>query len=141
LHRENLPGIFQPSPGPARERDYFLGVMDDPQMCLLVAETVPEAGSGLEPVMAGSVHVMLRDTPPIPLFVPRRLAMIDNLVVKGALRRLGIGQALMEAAQRWAASAGADTVELTVFEFNTAAKSFYEYLGYETENRRMVLRL
>jgi ribosomal protein S18 acetylase RimI-like enzyme len=115
--------------------------MDDPQMCLLVAEAEPATPSGLDPEIVGTVHAMLREPPPIPLFEPRRFAVIDNLVVKNSYRRQGIGRALMEAAQRWAASEGANMVELTVYEFNEEAQAFYSRLGYATESRRMVLRL
>jgi ribosomal protein S18 acetylase RimI-like enzyme len=141
LHRHHLPGIFQAFPEPVRERDYLQGVMDDPRMCLLVAETEPATGSALDSEIVGTVHAMLREPPPIPLFVPRRFAVIDNLVVKRSYRRQGIGRALMEAAGRWATSEGASTVELTVYQFNEEAQAFYERVGYHTESRRMVLQL
>jgi GNAT superfamily N-acetyltransferase len=50
---------------------------------------------------------------------------------------LGIGQALLRRAERWAAERGASELELTVWEFNQDAIAFYEKLGYVTERRTM----
>jgi ribosomal protein S18 acetylase RimI-like enzyme len=70
--------------------------------------------------------------------VPRRVAIIDSLVVSEPFRRLGVGRALMDTAEAWAAQHGSAAVELSVFEFNRQAIGFYESLGYETITRRMV---
>ncbi len=43
----------------------------------------------------------------------------------------GIGRALLEAAEAWAAAAGLARVSLAVFAANPA-RGFYEHLGYET---------
>jgi ribosomal protein S18 acetylase RimI-like enzyme len=129
MHRQRFPYIFQKPPGPARERAYVLGLLADEDHGLFVAE----AGGRV----AGFLHVMAHDTPPIPILVPRRLAVVDNLVVRRDLRRAGIGRALMERAEQWARQQGATEIDLTVFEFNADAIAFYRRLGYETRTRRM----
>jgi ribosomal protein S18 acetylase RimI-like enzyme len=133
LHREHVPDTFRKPDGPARERDYILGLLTDKDHGLFVAE--------VEGQMAGFVHVTVWDTPPIPILVPRRLVFVDNLVVSRDFRRLGIGRALMQKAQRWAIDQGATEIELNVFEFNEPAIAFYRSLGYETLRRRMGRRL
>jgi ribosomal protein S18 acetylase RimI-like enzyme len=133
LHREALPSIFQEPVGPVRERIYLLGLLADEDHGLFVAEIEGQA--------AGYVHVTVRDAPPIPILVPRRVAVVDNLVVKEAYRRSGLGRALMGRAEQWAQAKGAADVELNVYEFNAAAITFYESLGYETFSRRMGKRL
>jgi ribosomal protein S18 acetylase RimI-like enzyme len=133
LHREALPHIFRESGGPARDRIYMLGLLADEDHGLFVAEIEGQA--------AGYVHVTVRDAPPIPILVPRRVALVDNLVVKEAYRRSGLGRALMGRAERWAQARGAADVELTVYDFNEAAIAFYESLGYEAFSRRMGRRL
>jgi ribosomal protein S18 acetylase RimI-like enzyme len=73
--------------------------------------------------------------------MPRRWAAIDNIVVQADQRGRGIGRLLMAAAQDWAKARGLYEVELTVFEFNDAARHLYENLGYRTLTRRMRLKL
>jgi ribosomal protein S18 acetylase RimI-like enzyme len=133
LHRENVPHVFRKPDGPVRERTYILGLLADTDHGLFVAE--------VEGQVAGFVHVTVWDTPPIPILVPRRLAIVDNLAVSRDQRRLGIGRALMQEAQRWAIEQGAAEIELNVFEFNQPAMAFYQSLGYETLRRRMGRRL
>jgi ribosomal protein S18 acetylase RimI-like enzyme len=129
MHRQRCPQIFQRPPGPARERAYIQGLLADEDHGLFVAE--------VDGRVAGFLHVMAHDTPPIPILVPRRLAVVDNLVVRRDLRRAGIGRALMERAEQWARPQGATEIDLTVFEFNAGAIAFYRSLGYETRTRRM----
>jgi len=130
LHREQCPDIFQKPPGPARQRAYILDVLADENHGLFVAE----AGGRV----AGFLHVVAHDTPPIPILVPRRLAVVDNLAVRRNLRRAGIGRALMGRAEAWARERGAAELDLNVFEFNAGAIAFYHSLGYETRTRRMI---
>jgi ribosomal protein S18 acetylase RimI-like enzyme len=133
LHREHLPHIFQKPDGPPRDCEYLLGVLADESYGLFVAE-----GEGK---ILGFVQITIRDTPPIPLLVPRRVAAVENLAVREDVRRAGIGRALMRRAQRWAEELGAAEIELNVYEFNQAAIDFYHSLGYATSSRRMGKRL
>jgi ribosomal protein S18 acetylase RimI-like enzyme len=133
LHRDNLPHLFRRSAGPVRERGYFLGLLEDADHGLFAAET--------EGQIVGYVHIVVRETPAIPIVVPRRLAIVDSLSVRQEVRRMGIGHALMSRAQRWARAQGATEIELTVYEFNEPAVAFYQSLGYETVSRRMTLPL
>ena len=133
LHREQLPHLFQKPDGPIREWTYYMAQLKEEDIAWFVAE--------LKGQLAGFVHVEMRDTPPIPIVVPRRVAIVDNLAVRQGMRRAGIGRALMQRAEQWARQRGADDIELTVYEFNQAAIAFYRSLGYETSNRRMDKRL
>ncbi len=129
LHRDNLPHIFQKPGGAAREQDYYSGLIADENVALFVAE----AGEKL----VGFVHVNVRDTPAFPVFVPRRYAIVEGIVVKSEFQNSGIGRILMDKVQGWAIAKGATTIELNVYEFNTSAISFYERLGYQTFSRKM----
>ncbi len=62
LHRDHLPRIFQLPNGPAREKDYFLGLIADESVALLVAEANGQ--------LVGYVHAVVRDAPAVPFFVP-----------------------------------------------------------------------
>jgi len=129
LHRDNLPHLFQKPDGAAREPDYYTGLMKDEDAALLVAE------SGKK--LVGFVHAIVRDTPAFPVFIPRRYAIVDGIVVKAGFRNRGIGRTLMNQMQEWAIAKGATSIELNVYDFNEAAISFYERLGYQTFSRKM----
>ena len=128
-HRRALPHVFRPPAGPARSVEYMLGIMADENAVFYVAERQGQ--------IVGAIHVLIRETRQIPILVPRRYAVVDTLVVAKAHRRRGVGRALMEAGQRWAADRKASQIELNVWEFNEGALAFYEELGYRTASRHM----
>lgn len=61
--------------------------------------------------------------------VPHKSAYIDLLVVDQPYRRKGIGRAMFRHVQRYARKAGADTVELMVYNHNQAAINAYRKYG------------
>jgi ribosomal protein S18 acetylase RimI-like enzyme len=129
IHQDALPKRFKDSNGPPREREYILNAIRSPDVDIFVAET--ESG------LVGFVHVMIRNVPDIPILVPRRHAVVENLAVREEHRRIGIGLALMERAEDWARAKGATSIELNVYAFNDVAQRFYRKLGYETLSCRM----
>jgi GNAT superfamily N-acetyltransferase len=129
LHAEALPHVFQPIDGPARTREYFASIIADPDAGLFVAES--------EGRIVGLVDVRIHETPPVPMLVPRRYAIIDAIAVRKGHQRKGVGRALMERAEQWAHDRGLSEVSLNVWEFNRGAIEFYERLGYATALRRM----
>ena len=129
LHRNHLPHRFQKASGPAREHNYYSGLIADENVGFFVAEMGDE--------LVGFGHVIVSDTPAFPIFVPRRYATVDSIVVKSGFRERGIGRALMDKMQEWAIVKGATSIELNVYEFNETAISFYEGLGYQTISRKM----
>jgi ribosomal protein S18 acetylase RimI-like enzyme len=131
LHHAALPHVFAPPADPARSPETIAAILNDPDQCLLVAETDEE--------LVGLVHLTLRERHP-PM-VPKRFAVSEAIVVSATHRGSGIGRTLMDAAQRWSRDRGAREVWLDVWEFNAAAIGFYEALGYETVSRRMRIDL
>jgi diamine N-acetyltransferase len=129
LHRDHLPHIFQNPSGAAREQDYYSGLIADENIGLLVA-VVGEK-------IVGFVHAIVRDAPATPAFVPRRYAIVEGIAVKSGFQNRGIGRTLMEKMQEWAVAKGATSIELNVYEFNEAAVTFYERLGYQSLSRKM----
>lgn len=71
------------------------------------------------------------------LFYPQPLARITTLVVDPAMRRRGIGRALVEAAIALADAAGCGTLELTTALHREEAQAFYRSLGFECTSFRM----
>ncbi|MGH9344243.1 MAG: GNAT family N-acetyltransferase [Terriglobia bacterium] len=58
-------------------------------------------------------------------------AHIVTLDVAAAVRRRGVGSALMNAAEQWARAQGCPCVSLETAEDNHAAQAFYRKRGYE----------
>lgn len=75
------------------------------------------------------------------LFYPKPIARITTLVVDAAMRRHGIGRALVEAATALATAAGCDTLELTTALHREDAQAFYRSLGFDRTSFRMALSL
>ena len=128
-HRDQLPHLFKHPGGPARDLEYFSWLVTDETVGFYVAEVGER--------LVGLVHALVKDAPEIPILVPRRYAIVDTLVVNSAYQQRGIGRKLMEAVQAWAIGKGATSIELSVYEFNQMAISFYEGLGYQTLSRKM----
>lgn len=129
LHRHNLPNIFQKPPGPARDQDYFKSLLVDQETVLFIAS--------IENDIAGFILAIIRETPPIPVFIPARLALVTDIAVKKEFRRRGIGQLLVNKVHKWAEIRGTSAVELNVFAFNQESLDFYKTIGYETISLRM----
>src|SRR5689334_4620756 len=124
LHAALLPGVFRPTAADAATVDFLRGWVAREGRCLLVADD--EHGPvGCALVVAGEASSQ-------PIFVPRRWAEVELLVVANRARGRGIGRTLMDAAADWAAAEGAARVQVVVWEANAAAVRFYERLGYAT---------
>jgi len=107
------PHVFREPDGPARTKEFISGIIANEDAALFVAERDGQ--------IIGLVHILVREAPDIPVMVPRRYAVIDDLIVRRNFRRFGVGRALLERAHRWAADKQATQVELNVWEFNQTA--------------------
>jgi ribosomal protein S18 acetylase RimI-like enzyme len=133
MHRDALPHKFQKAEGFPRSQEYFAELVTNPEGLMLVAD------KDERPI--GLLVALLRQTPDIPIIVPRRLLVIDTLVVDPKYRYKGIGKALMENAHQWGKEKNVQEVQLNVYEFNQDAILFYKTLGYENLSRRMEYKL
>ena len=104
------------------ERRYIRALAKHPDAALLVAV----AGDAL----VGRLSIT-RDPHPSSAHVADL-----GLMVAGPFRRVGIGSALMAAAEAWARGAGVTKLELHVFPHNEPALALYEKLGYKQEGFR-----
>ena len=64
-----------------------------------------------------------------------------DFLVKPELRRHGYGRAMMVAAERICRERGVVSIGLSVFGFNTGARSLYEQMGFEVTAVQMRKRL
>lgn len=117
---------------PAQVAHRFGLLAERPESAVFVAEDEDEAA---DERIAGFVHVQGR------LAVesdPR--AEIAGLVVDAVRRGEGVGRALMEAAERWAADRGYDEVTLRSNVARERAHRFYQSLGYAITKSSHVFR-
>ena len=128
-HLEAMPHVFKGMDDIASIRGFLLDLIERADSGVFVAE--------LDGNPVGCLWMTEQQTPEWTILVPRRYAMIGNVVVGAQVRRRGIGRALLDQAHRWATDRGIDEVELNVYEFNTGAIALYERLGYATVSRRM----
>lgn len=66
---------------------------------------------------------------------------VADLAVTEDARRVGVGTALMEAAEAWARDRGFDRLSLDVWSTNDAALAFYRHLGYTIDSLVLIKRL
>jgi len=129
IHVAALPHVFRAIAADEQTTAFLREQIGDKDGQAFVAE---RAGA---PV--GYAWVRLHEAPPDPRLVPRRWVEVDTLVVVAAVRRSGVGRALMGRAHRWAAERGVTEVQVVVWGFNEGAIRFYEGLGYATARRTM----
>jgi GNAT superfamily N-acetyltransferase len=89
----------------------------DPRVTILVAEVEGE--------VRGFAKLVLEDKP------WGLSCEVETLIVDEELRGRGLGTLLMEAAEKWAAQAGAQGIRVNVLRLNERGRSFYERLDYQ----------
>ena len=122
FHRQVRPDFFRPFEGPARTWAQVGQWLAGPDSTVLVAED--------EAQVIGLAVLLPRPPSPFAGAVPRKVVVIDNLVVRADRRDRRIGRELVAAAMEWARGQGASHVELGVHAVNRHALRFYERLGF-----------
>lgn len=129
LHVDHLPEIFKKSDGPAREQRQIMSLIRDPDVGLFVAE--------VDGKLAGFITVLLIQSGAVSIDAPRKFGVVDTIAVDTAYHRSGLGRQLMDYAEKWAQEKDATSLELTVYDFNQGALSFYADLGYAPLSHRL----
>ncbi len=121
LHAEKVPWKFKVPKIPAFSEAYFEKCRRSKNCLLLLAKNGNE--------LLGLLNMKIEKSPQLPLYVKRRFAKINDLVVKPEVRRLGVGKGLLMEAEKWARSKGVRTIELDAY--NKEAIPFYEDMNFE----------
>lgn len=129
IHRQAHPEIFQKAADPSGIKHYLLAGIQTDDAVVFIAEDQDE--------IVGAVIAVIRHTPELQFLVQRSYVSIENLVVAEKYRRLGVGKTLMESVHFWAQENGFNQIQLTVWDFNQEAKTFYNKMGYEMLNHKM----
>lgn len=133
FHRLARPDFFQAAPEPVRSRDFIATLTAGPGTAILVA--------GQPGQLSGLAIVRVHEMAGLPIVIPRRMVIVDAIVVAEAWRRRGVGRAILDGTRDWAQKNNAAYVEIAVHEFNQGAIRFYEALGYRTSTRRLISHL
>jgi ribosomal protein S18 acetylase RimI-like enzyme len=131
-HSGILPDVFRRG-SRGRPNELILSWIEDERSDYLVAL--------LRERIVGFLNLRESSRPDYPIFLPRRFAEIENLVVDRDHRRKGVGSLLLGAAKRWAVERGLESIQLNVWAANGPALRFYDGSGFETILNRMELRL
>ena len=131
-HIQIKPDIFQ-MPDPVMTESWYKEELENAATVMYVADVGGHIG--------GVIQIMVRNSPNDPIFVRRRYAHIEDIVVSDTYRGQGIGRYLMDAAQKWAKDRGASAVDLWVWAGNNNAIEFYKHLGYSTVRHAMQIKL
>lgn len=128
LHHDAWPQVFVATADRAEEEKHWLKSLQGESAATFLA-SVDDAVAGFV-----TVHILEEKH---CLLQALRYARVGTLCVAEPMRGRGIGRALMECAERWAASCGASDIRLEVWKFNAAAVRLYEELGYEIQSFAM----
>ncbi|MDX1420486.1 MAG: GNAT family N-acetyltransferase [Rubricoccaceae bacterium] len=66
---------------------------------------------------------------PIPVYAPALFAHVDDLYVRPPWRGRGLGQQMLEEAERWARREGADHLQAGVLALNEGGQAFWSSAG------------
>jgi ribosomal protein S18 acetylase RimI-like enzyme len=128
LHHAAAPETFAPAGEPARDEAHWLESITGRDRQGFIAE--------VDGRIAGFVTIGVNDVKH-SLLQPKRLGHVDSICVARWARGAGVGRALMQQAERWAAGQGATELRLVVWDFNSAALRMYEALGYAVRSHAM----
>lgn len=92
FHHKALPHVFR-EPDETARMDYISSIIRDENAALFVAESAGQ--------IIGAIHIFVQEAK-LPTMIPRRYAVIENLVVIPSFRHSGVGQLLVKSAHQWA---------------------------------------
>ena len=121
-HATAHPGLFQPGAGDVMSRGEVETLVASASWHLLVAVR--------SRAVVGYATAEEQRTPASPYKRERAVLHVHAMAVASAVRGAGVGRALMHALRELAGARGLRTLELQVYEFNAAARRFYEREGF-----------
>lgn len=123
LNREEMGYDFSPE----KTEKKLAALLTDGRNKILVAQCEGE--------VIGYVHLVDYD-----VMYAEHMKNIMGIAVNSRFRRMGVGSALLGAAEKWAKAAGAAGVRLSSGETRTGAHAFYRSIGYEGTKMQLNLK-
>ncbi|HKY55821.1 MAG TPA: GNAT family N-acetyltransferase [Anaerolineales bacterium] len=122
LHAENHPEIFKM---PQREDfavSFFDEILADPTASSYIAEEEQRA--------IGYIFCKLFERPESVFTYPNRFLQIEHISVRPEAQGHGVGAALIQRAAKLAGEIGVTKIQLSSWDFNTRAHTFFEKHGF-----------
>lgn len=132
LHHEAWPHVFCEAGDPMRHAAHWQQGLGAQRSTTFVCEHAGSLVGFVTVYITRDVSTLLQDLP---------YAKVGSISVAAEHRNKGIGRALMDHAERWAASRGVTEVRLHVWDFNVRAMRLYAELGYEVRSHVLAKRL
>lgn len=132
LHQKARGDIFVSADSPYTQKEYQ-ELLSSPSTAVLLAQ------EGEEPV--GYAVLELYSTHNRRILRQRMICSIEDFCIHRDWKRRGYGRLLFEAVLALARRSNANSLELTVWEFNRDAMAFYQAMGMKGKNRRLELIL
>ena len=129
IHAAALPAWFKPAGPQAFPPPAAAGLVDNPNNLVFVAEV------GAEP--AGYVYASVTRHAETPWRYAYEMIYLNQIGVRAAHRRCGVGAALVGAVRAEAASRNVALLGLDVWSFNADAKAFFQRQGFAPYNERL----
>lgn len=133
LHADMIPEVYKVSDGDAVEKEELKSILEKENKILLGAFEGEQ--------MIAYAHLEIRDRSESKNFKKRRSIYINSVGVDTQYQGRGVGKAIMTAVESEARSHGCEYIDLDVWEKNSNATSFYEFLGYSVKMRKMSKKL
>ena len=122
LHAENHPEIFKMPQSDGFATSFFDEMLADPTARLFIAEGDRRA--------VGYIFCKLFERPEGPFTYANRFLQIEHISVRPDAQRHGIGAALLTQVEKLARELGVTKIQLSSWDFNTDAHTFFERLGF-----------
>ena len=128
-HASAVPWLFKPAGPDTFPPDVVALLMDEPGNLVFIAE--------VESAPAGYVYAEIIDRPETSFNYAYQMIYIHHISVRSALRRQGVGRALLEAVQAEASKRDIHMISLDVWTFNDAARAFFSRSGFTAHSERL----
>jgi GNAT superfamily N-acetyltransferase len=128
LHAEHHPDVFQMPQSEDFAVSFFEEMLADPTVRIFIAEEDEES--------VGYILCKLVERPINPFTFAASSLHVDQISVRPAARRHGVGLALMQQAEMLAKKWDIQRIQLDSWDFNISAHTFFEHLGFQKFNFR-----
>lgn len=131
LHSEALPRLFKPAEEMEINTARFESMISNQNTWIFMAE---ENGTPI-----GYIFCEIVEHKSNPVFHDHKKVYINHIGVSKQVKKRGIGTSLLKYVLKKAHDENINRVELDVWNFNAAAKSFFKKNGFSVFNERMAI--
>ena len=131
MHTKKRPDHYQMA-DTTLDRQYFNSLIDGENTKVFILE---------EDQLIAYTILTIKHTRERPILIPKKVVYMDDFGVDRKYRGKGVGKQFFGKIVEFAKSIEADSLELSVWEFNEQAIKFYESMNMKTKIRQMEIHL